>query len=95
MGEKDDNGPVEAVATEEGGAAPSRILFEFHGFSGLLKGYQMQNVSPDQLLFLAQWLDWYSKRVKDHAEMRKAQAAAQILRPGQLAPTPEDLKNFD
>lgn len=92
-----DSGLLEAPAEEpqtENSAEASRIMFIFSGFNGLLESFQLQNVSPDQLLYLAQWLDWYSKRVKDHAEMRKAQATAQVLRPGQPAMS-GDLRPFN
>lgn len=84
----------QAEATESEDEQHSRIMFEFHGPGGLLKGWQVQNVCSDQLLYLAKWLDWYSVRVKDYVEMRKAQTDSQILRPGENEPVPVDLRMF-
>lgn len=86
---------VETSEETTGEQEPSRLMFIFHGFNGLLEGYHIQNVSADQLLYLAQWLHWYSMRMKDASEMQKLQekmgSEPQILVPGQ-PPLPGDLK---
>lgn len=87
MAEKDHSEQLEE--TQETPAPPaeeaqSRLLFIFKGRDMVLDKYAFENVTADQLLYLANWLDWYAKLMKNDEHFRKAMN--QIAVPGEPGP---------
>lgn len=78
--------PIEEQV-EEQSEMPTQILFVFKGKDMTLKHWQMTpDVSLDQLLYLATWLDWYARMLKDDARLKSAMNQIQVPEMG--APIP-------